>query len=108
MKFKFKITDETTVEDALNELENLCNAPVNELPFNHIVKIAEFLGAELQRPSPPGSMERFRHPSVKTFGGYFGVHIIHKGKNESLIQKVNFKKYLYPFLVEIIKDQKEK
>lgn len=43
MKFKFKITDDTTIEDAEKELENLYSAPVVDLPFNHVVKIAEFL-----------------------------------------------------------------
>lgn len=56
MKFKFKITDDTTIEDAEKELENLYSAPVVDLPFNHVVKIAEFLGAKLQ-DSPRGSME---------------------------------------------------
>lgn len=46
MKFKFKITDDTTIEDAEKELENLYSAPVVDLPFNHVVKIAEFLGAK--------------------------------------------------------------
>lgn len=53
MKFKFKITEDTTIEDAEKELENLYNAPTVELPFSHIIKIAEFLGAELQ-DSPRG------------------------------------------------------
>lgn len=101
MKFKFKITEETTLDDALDELNNLCKVNVNELPFNHIVKITEFLGAELQK-SPRGSQERFQHPLVSTFGGYFGVHVVHKGKDDVLIMKANFKKYIYPHLVEII------
>lgn len=48
MKFKFKITNDTTIEDAEKELENLYSAPVVDLPFNHVVKIAEFLGSKLQ------------------------------------------------------------
>lgn len=64
MKFKFKITEDTTIEDAEKELENLYSAPVVDLPFNHVVKIAKFLGAELQE-SPRGSMERFWHPLAR-------------------------------------------
>lgn len=105
MKFKFKITEETTLDNALDELNNLCKANVNELPFNHIVKISAFLGAELQK-SPPGSQERFQHHLVSTFGGYFGVHVVHKGKGEVLIMRANFKKYVYPHLVEIIEKKK--
>lgn len=105
MKFKFKITEDTTIEDAEKELEILYNSPVVELPFNHVVKIAEFLGAELQ-DSPRGSMERFKHPLAPTPGSYFGVHVIHKGGNEILIMRANFKKYLYPILMEIIRIKK--
>lgn len=106
MKFKFKITEETTIDDAEKELENLCKSSVSELPFNHIVKIAEFLGAELQK-SPRGSMERFKHPLSPTSGNYFGVHVIHKGGDEALVLKTNFKKYLYPILLEIIRLKKK-
>lgn len=107
MKFKFKITEETTIEDVEKELENLYNAPVVELPFNHIVKLAEFLGAELQK-SPRGSMERFKHNLAPTPGNYFGVHVVHKGGDESLVIRNNYKKYLYPILMEIIRIKKSK
>lgn len=107
MKFKFKITEDTTIEDAEKELENLYNAPTVELPFSHIIKIAEFLGAELQ-DSPRGSMERFKHPLAPTPGNYFEVHVIHKGGNEVLIMRANFKKYIYPILIEIIRIKKKK
>ena len=106
MKFKFKITDDTTIEDAEKELENLYSAPVVDLPFNHVVKIAEFLGAKLQ-DSPRGSMERFYHPLAPTPGKYFGVHVVHKGGNEVLIKRTNFKQYLYPILIEIIRIKKK-
>lgn len=107
MKFKFKITEETTIEDVEKELDNLYNAPVVEIPFNHIVKLAEFLGAELQK-SPRGSMERFKHNLAPTDGNYFGVHVVHKGGNESLVVKKNYKAYLYPILMEIIRLKKSK
>ena len=106
MKFKFKITDDTTIEDAEKELENLYSAPVVDLPFNHVVKIAEFLGAKLQ-DSPRGSMERFYHRIAPTPGKYFGVHVVHKGGNEVLIKRTNFKQYLYPVLIEIIRIKKK-
>src|SRR5574344_1112429 len=105
MKFKFKITEETTIEDAEEELRALYSAPVTEIPFNHIIKIAEFLGAELQK-SPSGSRERFKHPLAPTPGKYFGVHIIHKGKSEVLVLRRNYKEYLYPILMEIIRLKK--
>lgn len=107
MKFKFKITENTTLDDAEKELRNLYNAPVVDIPFNHVVKIAGYLGAELQK-SPSGSMERFKHPLAPTPGNYFGVHVVHKGGNEVLIKRVNFKQYLYPILMEIIKTMKTK
>lgn len=107
MKFKFKITEDTTIEDAEAELKNLYNAPVVDIPFNHVAKIVEFIGAELQK-SPSGSMERFKHPLAPTPGNYFGVHVVHKGGSEVLIKRINFKQYLYPILVEIIRLKKIK
>ena len=53
-----------------------------------------------------GSMVRFRHPLAPTPGNYFGVHAKHKGGDEVLILKVNYKKYLYPMLIEIIRQMK--
>lgn len=107
MKFKFRIKEDTTLEDAENELKNLYNAPVVDIPFNHVAKIAEFIGAELQK-SPSGSMERFKHPLASTHGNYFGVHVVHKGGDEVLIKRINFKQYLYPILMEIIRLKKIK
>lgn len=107
MKFKFKITDQTSFQDALNEINKLYNANINEIPFNHIIKIAEFIGAELQK-SPPGSMERFKHPAINTFGNFFSVHVIHGGKNEVMVQRANFRKYLFPYFKAIIENELNK
>jgi len=103
MKFKFKITEETTIDDVEKELNNLYDANVTEIPFNHIIKIAEYLGCEYQ-DSPRGSQERFRHPSMKTFGGYFGVHVTHT--KVKMVRKVNFKKYLYKPLIQILTEKR--
>lgn len=100
-KFKFKITDDTKLENALSALEDLGKANITEIPFNHICKILEFIGAELQK-NTTGSQKRFYHPDCPTFGGYFGVHIIHKGKDDVSVAKQNFKTYILPIAREII------
>jgi hypothetical protein len=107
MKFKFKITETTTIDDAEKELDSLCSVPVNEIPFNHILKIAEFLGVEHMKANG-GSMERFHHPlaETETYGGHFGVHIVHKGKAEVLVMRTNYKKYMYPILKKIIEKKR--
>ncbi len=105
MKFKFKISEETTLEDVEKELTDLCEVPVPELPLKHIEKIVvDYLGSE--RVKSTGSMVRFKHQLAPTPGNYFGVHAKHKGGDESLILKVNYKKYLFPILIEIIKQKK--
>lgn len=43
MKFKFKITDDTTIEDAEKELENLYSAPVVDLPLIMWLRLQNFL-----------------------------------------------------------------
>lgn len=105
MKFKFKITEDTTLGDVEKELAALCEVPVPELPLAHIEKlVVGYLNAE--RVKSTGSMVRFRHPLVPTYGNYFGVHAIHKGRDEVLILKKNYKQYLYPILVGIIDKMK--
>lgn len=105
MKFKFKITEDTTLGDVEKELAALCEVPVPELPLKHIEKlVVDYLNAE--RVKSTGSMVRFKHPLAPTPGNYFGVHAKHKGGDEVLILKVNYKKYLYPMLVEIIRQMK--
>lgn len=106
MKFKLKIKEDTTLEEIEDELDVLYDAPVPDLPFKYIEKMAVFLGAERMK-SPSGSMERFKHPLAPTPGNYFGVHVIHKGGDEMLIRRVDYKKYLYPILTEIIKLKKK-
>jgi len=101
-KFKFKITDETQLEDALSALEDLGKANITEIPFNYICKILEFVGAELQKDTI-GSQKRFYHPDCCTFGGYFGVHIKHGGKGEVSVLRINFKTYILKIAREIIR-----
>lgn len=43
MKFKFKITDDTTIEDAEKELENLYSAPVVDRLLIMWLRLRNFL-----------------------------------------------------------------
>ncbi len=107
MKFKFKITAETTLQDVLIELENLENAKVKEIPLNHIRKIMVFLGIE--EISGRGSSVRFQsgylasHPYYHE--GIFQVHKIHKGGKLDKIKKSDYVKYLLPALKFIIEQK---
>jgi hypothetical protein len=108
MKFKIKINETTSLDDIRNELETLKSANVTELPLNHILKITEFLGAVQVQST--GSSVRFEHPLLRQhpyFHGYFAVHKIHKGGDNDLIRRNDFKAYLYPALMTLI-ELKEK
>jgi hypothetical protein len=103
MKFKIKITENTSLGDIKEELEKLKKINVNEIPLNHIRKIIVFLGAEEIQAT--GSSIRFYHEILKDqpfYRGYFQIHKVHKGGNKDMIRKVDFVKYLYPVLVLII------
>jgi hypothetical protein len=109
MKFKFKINENTTLDDVRIELDSIRSANVKEIPLNHLIRIIEFLGAK----SVPvkGSSVRFSHTALKEFPqyqGYFSVHKIHKGGDKDEIRMVDYKKYLYPALITIIKEKENK
>ncbi len=108
MKFKIKINEDTTLKDIRTELENLKTADVIEIPLNHIRKITSFLGAiEVQ---DIGSSIRFKHQLLADhpeYHGYFKVHKIHKGGDQDMIRKNDFKNYLLRPLFLII-EMKEK
>lgn len=98
-KFKFK---GTTIDDVEEEINRLCSMNSPEIPLNHIIKVVNVLGVEYIPGQNTGSMARFRHPNVDTFEHYFGVHKTHKGGNEDVVLRVNFKKYMVPHLKDII------
>ena len=104
-KFKFK---GTTTEDVEEELEKLCTMDAKEIPLNHIIKVVSVIGVEQIVGQNTGSSVRFYHPDADTFGHYFTVHKVHKGKGEELVLKINFKHYLMPQLRKIIAIRKAK
>lgn len=101
---KFKIKETSTLNDIEDELNRMYSSDAVELEFNDIIKIAEFLGCKYHGGCG-GSQVRFSHPAVNTFGNYFGVHLIH-GRKVEMVNKANFKKYLYPNLMIIIESLK--
>ena len=113
-KFKFKVTDNTTIDDVECELEKLKNLDVQEMPLNHILKITDFLSVEKLRgrAGGTGSSVRFRHSYLEHYKhyhqGYFKIDLIHTGKAERIIGKRDFVRYLLPPLLEIIKIKREK
>lgn len=98
-KFKFK---GATVDDAEEELNRLVTLNIKEIPLSHIIKIVNVLGVEIIDGKNTGSAIRFRHKYAATYGGYFTVHRIHKGGDEVMIKKTDFKAYLIPPLRDII------
>ncbi len=106
-KFKFKNNENTTIQDAEEALEELRNINVPEIPFNHIKKIAEYLGCEYYPSKGTGSSEHFRHECLvgyrMYYDGFFQIHSI-KGK---VVNRANFRKYFYLPLMAIIKIKKK-
>jgi hypothetical protein len=98
-KFKFK---GTTIKEAEEELERLCSLNVETIPLSHIVKVVTVLGVELIEGQNTGSQIRFYHKYAGTYSGYFGVHRKHKGGDEILIARTNFRRYMMPPLLTII------
>lgn len=103
-KFKFKGTTTKDVEEELNRLSSL---DANEIPLNHIIKVVSVIGVSFVPGETKGSMVRFQHPDVETYGHYFGVHKVHKGKSEDIVLKRNFKQYMLPFLYKIVESRKK-
>jgi hypothetical protein len=103
---KFKINETTTLEDVEGELNRMYSANVIEFELSDIIKIAEFLGCKYHGGCG-GSQVRFSHPAVDTYNHFFGVHLVH-GKKIELVNKANFKKYVYPSLMNIIENLKGK
>ncbi len=100
---KFKISKNPTKEELKSLLSFLKNYPQDEIPFIHIRKLAEALGAEYldKGNRGKGSSERFRHKILNNYRGYNGIvsiHIKHKGGDRVMVYRSNFKKYLYPVL----------
>lgn len=105
MGFKFKIDENTTLEEARVFLDMLKSANVIEFLFNDINKVLFFLDVE-ELPSKGGSAIRFRHKILKGhphyLDGIFSIHVIHKGGNQRAVRKIDFKTYMYPALIQII------
>lgn len=105
-KIKFRVTEQTTIADAESKLLELKEDGGNEIDFDIIKRIAEFLDAEYLKGDDrgKGSQERFRHEGLNGHpnwqGGIFGVHLAHRKKNK--VYSKNFKKYILPALEAII------
>lgn len=98
-KYKFKLTSKPHKDEIIEYLDELKNFNQKEIPFTHITRVAECLGFELQikQNRGKGSQERFFHKElvpIKPFNGYVGIHIVHKGGDKILVNKVNYKAYL--------------
>jgi len=110
VKFKFKPSENTSLDDIEKELKYLAGLNVPEIPFKHICRIAEYLGTEML-PSKGGSARRFRHQLLTDYSfyhdGIFKIDLIHGGKSDPKVRTRDFKRYLLVPLREIIKRLKE-
>jgi hypothetical protein len=92
-------------ESIKRDLEALSKKNVPELEMNEIRKILKKLNVE-EFPGK-GSSIKFYHSVLEGIppytAGVFQIHIVHKGGNKQLVQRVFFKKYMYPTLLEIIR-----
>ncbi len=103
MKFKFKPKQNTTYSDVRIDLENLKKATINEIPLNHLRKICRFIGVEEIKAT--GSSVRFTHRTLEQhpyYRGFFQIHKIHKGGDQELVRKNDYKKYFYPAVLVIL------
>ncbi len=113
-KFKFRIDENTTIDDAEEALYKLKKLSGNEIPLNDVLKILRFLGVEEPkgRKSGTGSVVRFRHHLLEDhpyyYQGYFTIHTMHGSKSKKKIRKNNFVKYILPPALEIIRKIREK
>jgi hypothetical protein len=108
-KNKYKLKNNADKKELLNALEELRNFSQNEIPFKHITQIAALAGIEylLKENRARGSLERFRHPLLnyyRGYNGYVGVHVIHKGGDQVLVRKLDYRHYIYPIFKMIIEE----
>ena len=101
---KFKIKDSTTLNEIEEELKRMKSVNANEFELSDIIKIAEFLGCTYLGGCG-GTQVRFTHPAIKMYGNFFGVHIIH-GRKVETIKKNDFKTFIFPHLMTIIEYKK--
>jgi hypothetical protein len=111
-KWKFSPNQNPSLDEVESLLDGLTKVPQKEIPFNYVKKIAEYLGCEYLKGKSTGSKLRFRHDLLDKYSplylnGLFGIHIVHKGKNNLVIMRANYKTYLYPPLKEIIQLKRE-
>lgn len=105
MGFKFKVNDATTLDKAREFLEELKCSNVKELAINDVRRLFRFLNVE-DLPLKGGSALRFRHETLVGhpyfLDGIFSIHMKHKGGDQQIVSKIDFKAYLYPALHQII------
>jgi hypothetical protein len=105
MNFKFKYNENTTFEDARVYLDELKRANVVEFILTDINRILNFLEVE-ELASKGGSAIRFQHKILKGHPyyheGIFTIHVKHKGGDQRIISKIDFKSYMLPALIQII------
>lgn len=107
VKFKFKFDEKTTLEEVEEVLDELKNIDVPDIPLSYLIKIADFLGCEYYPKKGTGSSEHFRHECLMGYGVYYnGFFQVHSKKGKT-VNKQNFKQYLYPPLIAIIKIKKQ-
>ena len=110
-KFKFKTSDNPTLDEVEETLDEIASIDSNEIPFNHLKKIAEYLGA-VYEPHKGGSRRRFKHELLTKYHqyqhGYFGVDVIHSGKAEERARKRDVVKYYLPAVRLLIIELKQK
>ena len=105
MNYKFKYNENTTFKDARAYLDELKKANVVEFILSDINRILNFLEVE-ELPSKGGSAIRFQHKILKGHPHYhegiFSIHVKHKGGDQKIISKNDFKFYMLPALIQII------
>ncbi|MCK4921615.1 MAG: hypothetical protein KAS71_11255 [Bacteroidales bacterium] len=102
---KVKVNKLNSPKEIKDYVEELKSSSGNEIPLSIITKLFEKLGATFDGYNK-GSMAQFSHPKLAGFWGFqngvFSIHYAH-GKDPKQVYKLNFKRHVYPIIIQLIK-----
>lgn len=106
---KVKVNKLNSLEEIKDYVENLKKYSGSEIPLSDITTLLEKLGAKFECYNK-GSMAQYSHPGLEGFRGFyhgvFPFHYIH-GKDPKQVRKQDFRKFVYPVLIQLIKINKK-
>ena len=105
---RLKLNEDTTFDDISEYLTEFAKQNTPELQFNFINRVLLYLGCE--EVTSTGSAVKFFHKALITDPmrkGYFQVHRKHKGGDQLIIKRTDYRKFLLPPVLRIIEYKKQ-